>query len=505
MAAHMEFEFGLRGGGAAPQRKSTSVMRILLMGNFSGHPEDAGPLIERAIRQVDVDNFEQLIGRYAPSVSLQLGEGENARIDLTFSELEEFHPDALFQRLGLFKALRQLRGRLQDANTFSAAAAELRQEAAAVDVISTSEETVGDSATPEQQGDVFERLLGRESSSPITRESAPNAGIEQFIQHIVAAHIVPGADPQQAAYISSVDDAIGEQMRSLLHAPKFQALEATWLALQRLVTGVETDETLKLYTFDITKSELAADISTLSDNPSGSSLYRLLVEQGVGSTGGEPWSVLAGDFAFGAGEQDVAALHALGLLGSQAGGPFLAAASPQLLGCDVITKPVEKWAGLDGDAAQRWQALRQTSAARWLGLALPQPLMRLPYGKGGEEIDSFSFEEIPLQPGDHEDYLWGSPAFACAQLLAEAFVARGWAMEPGDRLDIEGLPVFTFEVDGERQMLPCAEAWISERAGEVLLKQGVMPLLSHRTRNMVRVLRFQSLALPPVNLAGLWQ
>ncbi|MBL3528670.1 MAG: type VI secretion system contractile sheath large subunit [gamma proteobacterium endosymbiont of Lamellibrachia anaximandri] len=504
MAAHMEFEYGLRGGGVAPQRKPTSVMRILLMGDFSGHSEEAGPLDERAVRQVDVDNFAQMMARYAPSVNLQLGEGENARIDLTFSELEDFHPDALFQNLNLFKALRQLRGRLLDANTFTAAA-ELRREASVVDTTPTSEETAGDSAAPEPQGDVFERLLGRESSSPIARESAPNAGIEQFIQRIVAAHIVPDADPQQAAYVASVDDAIGEQMRSLLHAPEFQALEARWLALYRLVTGVETDETLKLYMLDITSSELLTDLAILVGNPSASSLYRLLVEQGVGSTGGKPWSVLAGDFVFGAREEDVAALHAMGLLGSQAGGPFLATASPQLLGCDVITEPVEMWAGLEGEAAQRWQALRQTPAARWLGLTLPRPLMRLPYGKGGEEIDSFAFEEIPLPPGEHDDYLWGSPAFACAQLLAEAFVASGWAMAPGDRLDIEDLPAFTFEVDGERQMLPCAEAWISERAGEVILKQGVMPLLSHRTRNMARVMRFQSLALPPVNLAGVWR
>ncbi len=505
MAAHMEFEYGLRGGGVAPLRKPTSVMRILLMGDFSGHPEETGPLGERAIRQVDVDNFEQLMASYAPSVSLQLGEGGNARVDLSFSNLEDFHPDTLFQRLDLFKALRQLRRRLRDTNTFSAAAAELRREASIVDVSSPSEETSSASAVPEQEGDMFERLLGRETSTPAAREAAPKAGIEQFIQRVVAAHIVPEADPQQAAYVASVDDAIGEQMRSLLHAPKFQALEAIWLALHRLVTGVETDETLKLYIFDITKSELVADISTLPDNLSESSLYRLLVEQGVGSTGGEPWSVLAGDFVFDAGEEDVATLHAMGLLSSQAGGPFLATASPQLLGCDVITEPVEKWAGPGGEAAQRWQALCESPAARWLGLALPRLLMRLPYGKGGEEIDSFAFEEIPLQPGDHEDYLWGSPAFACAQLLAEAFVASGWAMAPGDRLDIEDLPAFTFEVDGERQMLPCAEAWISERAGEVILKQGVMPLLSHRTRNMVRVMRFQSLALPPVNLAGVWR
>ncbi len=504
MAAHMEFEFGLHGSGAAPQRKPALVMRILLMGNFSGHAEAAGPLDRRAIRQVDVDNFEQLMARYAPSVSLQLSEGEHARGDLSFSELGDFHPDSLFQRLDLFKRLRQLRGRLLDANMFSAAAAELRCEASVVDLSSATEETADALLSPEPEGDMFERLLGREASTSVTREAVPKAGIEQFIQHVVAAHIVPEADPQQAAYVASVDDAISEQMRSLLHAPGFQALEAIWQSLHRLVTGVETNESLKLYTLDLTKAELLADLASADDTPEKCSLYQLLVEQGIGSAGGEPWSVLVGDFIFDAGEEDITALHAMGQLAAQAGGPFLATASPQLLGCDTITEPVEKWAGLEGAAAQRWQALRQSAAARWLGLALPRPLLRLPYGKGGEEIGSFAFEENPLPPGKHEDYLWGSPVFACAQLLADAFIERGWALEPGDRLDIEDLPAYTFEFDGERQMLPCAEAWISERAGEVILQQGIMPLLSYRNRNAVRVMRFQALAFSPMILFGPW-
>jgi type VI secretion system protein ImpC len=41
--------------------------------------------------------------------------------------------------------------------------------------------------------------------------------------------------------------------------------------------------------------------------------------------------------------------------------------------------------------AQRWQALRHSSAAPWLGLALPRLLMRLPYGPDTDAVDGFDF------------------------------------------------------------------------------------------------------------------
>ena len=44
---------------------------------------------------------------------------------LVFSELDDFHPDRLFQRSQLFLRLREVRRRLQDPDTFAAAAEEL--------------------------------------------------------------------------------------------------------------------------------------------------------------------------------------------------------------------------------------------------------------------------------------------------------------------------------------------------------------------------------------------
>ncbi|MEJ1356160.1 MAG: type VI secretion system contractile sheath large subunit, partial [Candidatus Sedimenticola sp. (ex Thyasira tokunagai)] len=123
----------------------------------------------------------------------------------------------------------------------------------------------------------------------------------------------------------------------------------------------------------------------------------------------------------------------------------------------------------------------------------------------GDEIDSFRFEEIAGSSSpDHDSLLWGSPAYACAMLLGTAFQERGWAMEPGDLQDIEDLPAYTYDDDGERRLMPCAETLLSERTGEAILAQGLMPLLSYRNRNTVRVLRFQSIASPGAALSGPW-
>ena len=53
-------------------------------------------------------------------------------------------------------------------------------------------------------------------------------------------------------------------------------------------------------------------------------------------------------------------------------------------------------------------------------------------------------------------------------------------------------------------MQACAEAYLSERVGDAILRHGIMPLLSYQQRNAVRLMRFQSVADPPAGLSGPW-
>jgi type VI secretion system protein ImpC len=485
-------------------------MRILLMGDFSGLDASGDKLADRSIVRVDVDNFNKTMARINPKLRLPIGDRSESGMALHFSQLDDFHPDKLYQNLGLFQVLRELRGRLMDPATFPQAAAELRREALKPE--QAAEPAAGDTepALKEDEGSMFERLLGRqltegvETPSDVGRTES-QAIIHQFIQDIVGPYIVPEADPFQPQYVAAVDEAISEQMRVVLHHPHFKTLEALWRSVHGLVTGLETGPDLKLYLLDISRDELAEDIRATHGQLEESGLYRLLVEKDVGTLGGEPWSVLVGDYTFATEAEDLSLLAALGAIGSQAGGPFLAAADASMLGCRSLVETADPrdWKIKDAQAEQGWRALRQSSVAPWIGLAHPRILLRLPYGKDSDALDSFEFEELG-QEREHESYMWGNPAFACAMLIATAYQTKGWAMEPGDDLDMEDLPAHTFKEEDETRMMSCAEVFLTERAAEAMLDRGLMPLISYRNRNAVRLMRFQSIAEPCKALAGPW-
>jgi type VI secretion system protein ImpC len=273
-----------------------------------------------------------------------------------------------------------------------------------------------------------------------------------------------------------------------LQEPQFKALEALWRGMYWLASNLETDEQMQLYILDASQAELLADPDA--------------AQELIASSG--PWSLVIGHYSFGLAAEDIGLLARLGTAAARAGGPFLAAAKPDLVGCGSIaaTPDPRDWTAPAGEAAERWTALRESEVAPWIGLVLPRMLLRLPYGKSTDPIGPFPFEE--LAPRRHESYLWGSGALACALLIGRAFAASGWDMEPGDELEVEDLPAHVHDDGGGKHLQPCAEAAFADRAAETILAAGLMPLLSRKDRNTVRLMRFQSIAHPAQALSGSW-
>jgi type VI secretion system protein ImpC len=302
-----------------------------------------------------------------------------------------------------------------------------------------------------------------------------------------------------------IDRALSSQMRSLLHVPAFQALEAAWRAVFLLVRRLDTDSLLKLYLIDVSKPELAADLRS-TEALLSTGLFRLLVDRSVSTPGAEPWALIVGNYTFGPTRQDASTLSRVAQVASAAGAPFLAGASPRAVGCESFAEtpyPEEwKWRAEAEDSAA-WAALRQRPEAAYLGLALPRFLLRLPYGATTDPVESFSFEEMPESVA-HEDYLWGNPAFACALLLAQSFSESGWQMRPGAHSELDGLPLHVYEKDGDSELKSCAEALLTERAAGKILENGLMPLVWLKGQDTVRLVRFQSMAEPLSALAGPW-
>ena len=130
-------------------------------------------------------------------------------------------------------------------------------------------------------------------------------------------------------------------------------------------------------------------------------------------------------------------------------------------------------------------------------------MLRLPYGESSEPVDMFDFEEITPQ-NHHENYLWGSSAVVCGYLLAEAFSEFGWNLTQGLQNEMTGLPMHIVDSDGVKQVVPCAETYLSDRAQEIILDKGFIPLLSIKGRDAIRIGRYQSICQPPAPLAGRW-
>jgi type VI secretion system protein ImpC len=510
------FDFGgvnlTAGGDSSGARPSSETpFRIAMLGDFSGRANhgvlDDKAIAKRRVVLVDRDNFEEVLSRSGAGIQLSLGEG--ASVQLRFSELEDFHPDRIFQSLEIFGKLREMRSRLEDPSTFQDAAEEFglrSRDSASEPIKPDTSPAVGTSPapSPSPSSSLLDEMIELAEARFDTHRPRRSSGeVGEFAQRVVARHLVSAPDPRQPQVLEVIDRAITSLMRAVLHHPDFQALEAAWRAVFLLVRQLETGSQLKLYLVDVSIDELAADLRSAADLRHTES-YRLLVEQSVETAGAEPWSILVGNYRFGPEKQDAGLLSQLAQLASRAGAPFLAEASSRLLGCaSLASAPQPRDWKSPQQLSRGWAELRRRPEAAFVGLALPRFLLRLPYGRKTSSLESFNFEEFAEAPA-HEDYLWGNPAFAVGLLLAQSFTEAAWEMRPGTVTELQKLPLHVDRSNGESESKPCAEVLLTEDAVERLVEEGLLPLVSFKNRDQVRIGRFQSIADPPHALAGRW-
>jgi type VI secretion system protein ImpC len=476
------------------QPEPDAPFHIAVLGDFSGR-ENRGTLDPKLLGRkpflIDRDNFDDVLAKLAPELHLPLGGPGGPTASLLFRELEDFHPDRIFEGLKIFQALRETRERLHDPTRYDAAAAQVRSWSGEVETPQAPLPKPAPDISRLSASELFEQTLS--ATEARSSGASPARAIDDFqalLRDIVAPYAEPKPDPQKPELVAQVDAAVSGQMRALLHHPQFQALESAWRALFFLVRRLSTDSNLKIYLLDIAKPELATDMVAT---------YELLIEH---TPREEPWAVLAGNYTFDQSDDDLRLLGRMAAVAKHAGAPLLAGASPAIFGCNSLDETPEprRWQRVDKDS---WNALRRLPQATWVGLALPRFLLRLPYGKQTNSTENFAFEEFGNAPR-HEDHLWGNAGLACTYLLGEAFSESGWDLRPGEVGEISGLPVYVHRADGESHLKPCAEALLTEQAAEAILDHGLMPLLSIKGSDAIRLIRFQSIAEPVKALSGRW-
>jgi len=521
----IQFDVSLGSQAARARRDPEAPFGLAVLGDFSGRANRGlrEPIGQRRIWRVDCDNLDHVISKLDASLRLPLssrsGPPPDANppaaptADLHFPSLEHFHPDQFLKQVAPLAALVERRQRLLNPSTALAAASELQtllthqpaqSPAAAPPPGGTTPALADDDvrAPAESDADTLARLLGGAPQRPAPPARPPTGvAIERLIQNIVAPSIVAGVTPQQTALLSVLDLELTARLRSILHHPEFQALEASWRSLDLLVRAFGGEENLNLFLLDVSKAELAVDLEA-HDQLEESGICKLIQRQ----ADDQPWAAWLGLFTFADTVADVEMLGRLAKVSALVGAPFIASAGPALVSCDSFDAhpdPDDWKQPLPTEVREAWQALRELPETAYLGLAQPRFLLRQPYGKDSELIEAFPFEELPADL-PHESYLWGNPAVVCGYLLAQAFQAEGWEIQAAGYGELGDLPVHKFKQEGETTVKPGAEAWLSERAAEAIRQKGLMPLLSIKGRDAVRLAGMQSLRSPACPLTGRW-
>ncbi|MBX3321835.1 MAG: type VI secretion system contractile sheath large subunit [Phycisphaeraceae bacterium] len=472
---------GERPGRPEPEQP----FRVLVIGDLSGRASrgQVEPLSGRKVHALDIDTMDTVMSSL--NVRLAIGASTPRALGMGFREIDDFHPDTLLVRVEVFGALRSLRARLLNPASSAAAAAEIRAWASPASSIIEPKPAEAP-ATPQSE---FEALLGTGSRSGATNPQ--RSQLDALIRDLVGPSIVPGAEPDFAHLAATIDGAISDLMRGILHDPAFQSLEAAWRSVHELITRLELSEDLTLSVLDASRAELADDLVAHR----GAGLMDLLVERPRRTAGANPWSVICLLESFDATVEDAHLAGGLALAAHAAGAPLLAGASAGMIGSASIAEQPrpENWTQqTSADAGRAWDLVQSMPEAAALGLALPRVLLRQPYSPRTNPIDAFEFDECPPS-SPHESYLWGNAAMCPTLILARGFAERGWMLDVESGGDIESLPVVVRGSGSDAIALPCAEAWLTDTASQRLLERGVIPILSVQHRDAVRVPRLCSI------------
>ena len=284
--------------------------------------------------------------------------------------------------------------------------------------------------------------------------------------------------------VASIDKQLSKQLRTIMHWPKFQELEATWRGLFYVVSRAETGKMLKLHVFNATMVELLHDLNTAVDKDQ-SRLFKLIYEAGYGTLGGQPYSVLVGGYEVGKMADEIDFLTKMSEVAASAHAPFITAASPSLFNMEDFTgldRPRDLQQIFESVDLVGFQEFRKSEDSRYVTLVLPHMLLRLPYGEKSQRADGLKFEES-VDAGKHRDFLWGNAAYLLAERITHAYSLYSWTaairgVEGGGL--IEGLPLYTYSIyppDSDAKALFCpTEVSITDRREKELSDLGFISL-----------------------------
>ena len=372
--------------------------------------------------------------------------------------------------------------------------------------MSDAQRATGAAAAQSQELGLLDQIVeqGKLARDPASRDRGKDL-VSNFVNQVLEGSMTVSKDAEAMinARIAQIDHLISLQLNEVLHHESFQKLEGTWRGLRYLLDQSETGEGLKIKIFNSSKKELLKDLQRAPEFDQ-SAMFKKVYEEEFGVFGGAPFGALVGDYHFGKGPEDVELLERISQVAAAAHAPFLTGADPQFFNLESYTSldaPRDLAKVFDTTEYAKWKSFRASDDSRYVGLALPRVLARLPYGKNTVPVEAFSYEEN-VDGTDHTKYTWMNAAWALGARLTQAFATYGWCASirgvEGGGL-VQGLPVHNFYTDeGDIAMKCPTEVPITDRREKELADMGFIPLVHCKGTDYAAFFSVQSAQKPKV-------
>ena len=306
--------------------------------------------------------------------------------------------------------------------------------------------------------------------------------------------------------IMAIDKAVAGQMAKLLHNPILQQLEAAWHGLFYLLGQASNKQQIIIRILNVTWTEIDKDLARAADFDQ-SNLFSLIYNDEFGMPGGLPFGLILIDHQFCHKQttqnrvDDIATLGLLSAIAAAAFVPIIMAVAPQFFGLDSFFELGERLNYrelLKGDEYQRFRNLQDMEDSRFLGLVLPNILIRAP-----PQYNIKSCVAGYRPPITSRDYLWASGIFAFAAVVIRSFHHHGWfatirgvAEQAGGT--VTDLPQAGFAIDcSPSKYRQPVQVQISNAQEKILSQLGFIPVNALKLTKNIVFMGNQSIYQPP--------
>jgi len=296
--------------------------------------------------------------------------------------------------------------------------------------MSTQDNVQAAEETTYQETDLLDQIVDKSKVAKSTEEhSRARDIISELVDQVLEGQVVVSDNVAVTidARVAEIDALISKQLSAIMHAPEFQELEGSWTGLQYLISNTSTSANLKVKVMNVSKKELVRDFQSALEFDQ-SNMFKKVYEEEFGTFGGAPFGALIGDYSITRQPSDMYFVEQMSHIAAASHAPFISAASPELFGLESyseLSKPRDLSKVFDTVEYAKWKSFRESEDSRYVGLALPRFLGRLPYNpKDGTPVETFNYVE-DVDGTDHEKYMWCNAAYALGTRLTKAFEDYG--------------------------------------------------------------------------------